>query len=156
MTITKFLSYIFLIILIGCSNTKSGYNPKWKVNSDTLAIKDRCAIFYSPSQPEYDLFAKEDSTGEIDAVIDDFVYYISIANDSIEAYDKSIKTFHTASRYIAFSNSEGKVYLIDKYLDCDHIVGGIYFDGKSKPTITCGVGTEDDIMMEIRQYLPKN
>ncbi|RPH73556.1 hypothetical protein EHM76_05150 [bacterium] len=156
MKIKTFVTILVLSFYISCSNGKSGYETKWNVNSDTLSIKGRSAIFYSPSQPEYDLYIVTDSTGEIDAVIDDFVYYISIAKDSIEIYDSTISTIYTASRYISVTNSKGKIFVIDKYLDCDHIVGCIYFDGQSKPNVTCGIGTEDDIMMDVRKNLPKN
>lgn len=128
--------FIFTFSDCKTQNIDKNKNPsKKQVNnpilSDTLTIKNKSVIIYSPSKNELKKLIKTDPN--LEETLSDFYYYFEQKKDII--LKSGFTPIITASRFIKFEYSTDKSIIIDRQKKENKQFGCIVFDKKNTPII---------------------
>jgi len=107
--------------------------------SDTLVIKEPCAVVFRPDSLKLKKLKNESTPDEYDIIIDDAMYYLN--QSSIFLNEKDVKLVDTESNKVIFIK-ENKEYL---FINLDSLYWGIIlFDGKQNPKIVEMTNIEEE------------
>lgn len=110
-------------------------------SKDTERVSGRMAVFYAPSQAQFNSLSQEDQEAYTE-LLSDFYEYIGQLGRFLDKHD--IKHILTGSRYIEVK-SGGKAYCFDK-TKLEEELGVILSDGKRRPKLVQGVFTDLEMM----------
>lgn len=116
--------------LIVSKNKISG-NSQPTLNSDTLFIKSKCAVIYSPTEKSIEKRKNDVDEENFYVGVDDALFYINESEEYLQS--KKIKIVRTENnKILKFISNNKSVTLIN--LDLEKELFGIYlFDPKQKP-----------------------
>jgi len=107
--------------------------------SDTLVIKEPCAVVFHPDSLKLKRLKNESIAEEYDIIIDDAMYYLNQSSNFLN--EKDVKLVDTESNKIIFIK-ENKESL---FINLDSLYWGIIlFDGKHNPKIVEMTNIEEE------------
>lgn len=117
------------------------------VKNGVLEVKGKAVVFFSPTQEEYNVISDKDKS-EWGEVLSDFYHYRDKTIPFIES--NNIKPIITADMKINIHlAATNHIYTRKKF---EHIVGYILTDGIRDPKVVLGVGTDSDIIENVKEY----
>ncbi len=154
------LTTSFILVVFACTTTdhkqKStndiGQEDLNKIPNDTFVASGKVVVFFSISQPEYNLLSKDTNSG-IDEVLSDFNYYSGIVADSIKTI--GFKSIMTASRFIKIILNDNATKTFDRLADKENVTGYILSNGKNEPIIEYGISTDQDFLSTFNHFRQK-
>lgn len=151
----QFFCLACFILLLGCTqNTKQNGDTKdtgaastiakVALPTDTFTVKGKAVVFFSIASQEYTSLAN-DTTSSIDEVLSDFEYYASEVSDTLQT--QGYQTYFTSSRYICITLDNQHQQVFDRLTATPKsITGFVISDGRKKPSVSYGVGTDVEIL----------
>ena len=140
---------IFLLVNVSCDYIYKRDDNIYQIDaerttynknvSDTLVIKEPCAVVFHPDSLKLKRLKNESTAEEYDIIIDDAMYYLNQSSNFLN--EKGIKLVDTESNKIIFIK-ENKEYL---FINLDSLYWGIIlFDGKQNPKIVEMTNIEEE------------
>jgi len=140
-TIAFVLSVLFLADIASALE-----NPS---DADSLTVSGRTVVIFGPSRPEYEALVKAAGGKEVDSLLDEFYYQVSVTIPHLE--QNGLATKYSASNHfkVLFDNKKAVEFERKEF---DYIIGFILSDGKREPVVVSGVIPPDSWLKEIVEY----
>ncbi|MDP2787341.1 MAG: hypothetical protein Q8O79_04620 [Pseudomonadota bacterium] len=116
-------------------------------SKDTERISGRMAVFYAPSQAQFNSLSQEDQEAYTE-LLSDFYEYTGRLGRFLDKH--GIKHILTGSRYIEVK-AGGKAYCYDK-TKLEEELGVLLSDGKKQPKLVQGAFTDLEMMPTVVDY----
>ena len=118
---------------------------------DTLTVNPNSIVFFSITQSEFDKLSAADPEGGINEVISDFDYYVTKLLPILKM-DPTKYVTYTTNRYYRIIN---KAHFIFDRIEQPNNNVGMILNGSKLHKISWGVGTDVDLMLEIKEFFKK-
>jgi len=138
------MNKFIIILIVGFGNLFAQQGR----DSTKLVIIGQSAVFFGPSQQEYDSLAKDENSG-IDEILSDFYYYQAPIAKFLKEHKIGVEL--TSAPLIVAQLSDGKTQTYHRR-DFGQVVGVLLIDGTQEPKVMLGVETDVDLIPELEKF----
>ncbi len=118
-------------------------------DGDSLTVSGKTVIIFGPSKPEYEALIEAAGGKEVDSLLDEFYYQVSVTVPHLEQNGLSVR--YSASNHFKVLLDNKKAIEFERK-KIDYIIGFILSDGKREPVVVSGVIPPDSWLKAIAEY----